>query len=78
MQEIGFMAPTAEQQQAVLSSFLATKNLGTIGLVFLASLAVLIFLKFIKSLLIKVLMALLITAIFALCLYYQTDANIRF
>jgi hypothetical protein len=74
-----FMAPTVQQyKQAVLSSLFSASNLKTIGLVFLAALIALYFLKFFKSLLIKILVALLITAIFILCLYFKTSASIRF
>jgi hypothetical protein len=79
MGEVGFMAPTAEQQrQAILSGFLTTKNLGTIGLVFVASLVILFFLKRIRSLIVKIFLALLVAVIFGLCLYFRTAVNIRF
>ena len=48
------IAPTLEQtRQVIFTSLLSTGNLKIIGLVFLVSLAILYFLKFIKSLLIK-------------------------
>ena len=73
------IAPTLEQtRQVIFTSLLSTGNLKIIGLVFLVSLAILYFLKFIKSLLMKILMALLIAAIFTFYLYLKIGASIRF
>jgi len=45
------------------------ENLGTIGLVFLISFVALIFLKIVKSILTKILIALIIAGVFAVYLY---------
>lgn len=72
MGQITFVTSAPEAyRQAVLSTLLTPKNLGTIALIFFASLIVLMFLRFIKSFVIKLLIALLITGVFALYLYLK-------
>lgn len=78
MKQIAFMAPTQEQyRQAILSTFLTSKNVGIILSVFVVTLMILFFVKFLKSVAVKVLFALLVAGLVALYLYLNMPPQMR-
>ena len=52
---------------------MVSKDLGTIGLVFLIAFVALIFLKIVKSILTKIFIALIIAGVFAVYLYFKSS-----
>jgi hypothetical protein len=75
MGQLDFMAPVSQE---VLSTFFSSKNIGLVVLVFLVTMAVLMLMRFIKSVIFKLLLALVVVGLVVVYLYFKAATGIRF